>query len=296
MKIGERIRALRTQKMMTQTELAGNQITRNMLSCIENGTSLPSLPTLIYLAGRLGVPAGLLIAEEGNEFEFQKLNRMPDIRGAFAVGDWSICRDLCLSLGGTDDETGYLVCLCDYYAARDAFGEGSLRTAASLFERALEEISLTSYPLGWIAGAAGAYISYMREISPSFDSDADFPDDIVPDALGDPFCRYYAALRTFRTGETGPSLINRSAYGKSDFEEDHPYSEHIRAKTLMTQKKFSEAHAILRSLLGDRFAVPAPVLYFVFADLEACCSQLSDYKGAYEFANDKVAMLERFFR
>ena len=39
MNIGERIRALRNAKMMTQTELAGKQIARNMLSRIENGSA-----------------------------------------------------------------------------------------------------------------------------------------------------------------------------------------------------------------------------------------------------------------
>lgn len=72
MNIGERIRALRNAKMMTQTELAGKQITRNMLSRIENGSALPSLSTIMYLAARLGVPAGFLLAEEGDEFYYKK--------------------------------------------------------------------------------------------------------------------------------------------------------------------------------------------------------------------------------
>ena len=42
-KIGEKIKALRISKRMTQSELAGDQITRNMLSLIENGSALPSL-------------------------------------------------------------------------------------------------------------------------------------------------------------------------------------------------------------------------------------------------------------
>ena len=36
MNIGQKIRSLRVAKLMTQSELAGNQITRNMLSSIEN--------------------------------------------------------------------------------------------------------------------------------------------------------------------------------------------------------------------------------------------------------------------
>ena len=74
MNIGERIRALRNAKMMTQTELAGKPITRNMLSRIENGSALPSVSTIVYLASRLGVPAGFLLAEDGNEFYYKKMN------------------------------------------------------------------------------------------------------------------------------------------------------------------------------------------------------------------------------
>ena len=39
MEIGEKIKRLRSAKLMTQAELAGDHITRNMLSCIENGVA-----------------------------------------------------------------------------------------------------------------------------------------------------------------------------------------------------------------------------------------------------------------
>jgi transcriptional regulator with XRE-family HTH domain len=56
MEIGSKIKKLRTAKLMTQAELAGPQITRNMLSQIENGSALPSLSTIVYIAERLNVP------------------------------------------------------------------------------------------------------------------------------------------------------------------------------------------------------------------------------------------------
>ena len=46
MKIGEKIKKLRTAKLMTQSDLVGNEITRNMLSRIENGAANPSLETI----------------------------------------------------------------------------------------------------------------------------------------------------------------------------------------------------------------------------------------------------------
>ena len=76
MNIGEKIRSLRVAKLMTQSELAGNQITRNMLSSIENGNAQPSLTTILYIAERLNVPVGFLLAEEGDEIVYQKMNNL----------------------------------------------------------------------------------------------------------------------------------------------------------------------------------------------------------------------------
>ena len=67
MNVGEKIRNLRLEKLMTQADLAGDQITRNMLCTIERGAALPSLPTACYIAGRLSVPVGYLLAEVPGE-------------------------------------------------------------------------------------------------------------------------------------------------------------------------------------------------------------------------------------
>ena len=45
--IGEKIRQLRISKLMTQADLAGDQITRNMLSRVENGAALTIADALI---------------------------------------------------------------------------------------------------------------------------------------------------------------------------------------------------------------------------------------------------------
>lgn len=51
--IGAIIKEARLSKKMTQNEVVGNFITRNMLSQIENGTATPSIKTLQYLAQQL---------------------------------------------------------------------------------------------------------------------------------------------------------------------------------------------------------------------------------------------------
>ena len=54
--LGHRIKEARIAKKMTQSQVVGDFITRNMLSQIENGTALPSVKTLKYLADVLNIP------------------------------------------------------------------------------------------------------------------------------------------------------------------------------------------------------------------------------------------------
>ncbi len=61
--LGKRIREARLSKKMTQSEVVGTFITRNMLSQIESGTATPSFKTLEYLSGVLDIPVNQLIPE-----------------------------------------------------------------------------------------------------------------------------------------------------------------------------------------------------------------------------------------
>ena len=60
MTLGQKIKAVRLERGMTQKELAGDTITRNMLSKIENDSATPSVRTLEHLAGALGLPTEYL--------------------------------------------------------------------------------------------------------------------------------------------------------------------------------------------------------------------------------------------
>lgn len=62
--LGQRIKEARLAKKMTQNEVVGTFITRNMLSQIESGSAVPSMKTLTYLAGVLGLPPAALLQED----------------------------------------------------------------------------------------------------------------------------------------------------------------------------------------------------------------------------------------
>lgn len=70
--LGAKIRALRKRFGMTQSELCGDFITRNMLSRIETGAALPSLETLLYIANRLEISPGWLIDDDAELSGYEK--------------------------------------------------------------------------------------------------------------------------------------------------------------------------------------------------------------------------------
>jgi transcriptional regulator with XRE-family HTH domain len=86
--IGERLRAARLARRppLRLADVAGGRLTVGMLSKIERGKVSPSLGTLRYLAGRLGLPLSSLFAEqeaagaEGGE-------TLGDARAALWLGD-----------------------------------------------------------------------------------------------------------------------------------------------------------------------------------------------------------------
>lgn len=85
MTLGEKIRSARIELGMTQRQLCGGEITRNMLSQIEHNTATPSMKTLVYLAGQLDKPIGYFLEEETAVSPNQQ--RMVRARGAYDAGD-----------------------------------------------------------------------------------------------------------------------------------------------------------------------------------------------------------------
>jgi len=65
--LGQRIKEARLAKKMTQNEVVGSFITRNMLSQIESGNAVPSMKTLTYLAKVLELPPSVLLQDTPEE-------------------------------------------------------------------------------------------------------------------------------------------------------------------------------------------------------------------------------------
>lgn len=63
---GERLERARGHIGLTQTELAGSELSKSFVSLLETARSYPSVETLLVLAGRSGVSAGSLLLESAD--------------------------------------------------------------------------------------------------------------------------------------------------------------------------------------------------------------------------------------
>ena len=288
MNIGEKIKKLRTEKVMTQSELAGSEITRNMLSQIENGSALPSLGTIRYIASRLNVSAGYLISDGEEEHIYVKRNEINGIKNAFAAGDYKICRDMCINAKSReDDEIQLILAECNLKIAIEEFNNGSLHVACSYFDEAIETCESTVYHTEHIGAIAGMYFRYMNKLSSTLDSSTlDIEEINVYPSLANDFCVYAYMI-------TNGEEARRDQNLKSVLQNDSPYAMHLSAREQMTLDNFSEAYELLHKILYGAAKLPEPVLYFVLGDLEICCKETNDYKNAYSYSNEKLSLMQK---
>jgi len=292
MNIGEKIRELRVAKLMTQAELAGTHITRNMLSCIENGSANPSLSTILYIAGRLNVPAGFLLAEEGDEVVYRKMNSFANIKRAYTAEDWRGCRSLCLSgCSEADDEISLLLADCDAGIAAEEFWHGRLRSSCRFFDEALSYAEKTVYQTGHIEARAKVFFHYMQRISPTLYSDVLDEEKSLPICCDDPFARYTDVLDALDREDFDAVTAYLTEADPNTF-----FSRHIRVRLMMVNHKFSDAKTELLQLLNAEEPLNEISLYTVLCELEICCRETEDFKGAYNHASDKLLLLEQLLK
>ena len=296
MNIGKKIKELRTEKLMTQSELAGAEITRNMLSRIENEAALPSLGTVLYLAERLGVPAGYLLSEGDEEFTYRKTGAMKNIKKAYADGRYELCRDLCLeSFDEFDDELELILTDCCIGVAEEYMRNGLLREACSYLDEALRHAEKTGYNTVTQKNCALVLFGLLKEISPSLDSyeiDTDFSAGIMSPVMFDSiFCKYVSVLLDpAKYVSFALEYTDEAVEALSD--SDKPYAYHLQARKAMQKKDFKGALKLLDAVMESKIGSQKLLLYFACADMEICCRETDNYKGAYEFAQNKVEILE----
>lgn len=291
--IGQRIRNLRLQKMMTQKELCGDKITRNMLSAIENGYAAPSIDTLLYIAEKLNVSPGILISDTENDISLQKIALIDSIRQAYGREAYSICIDLCSGLS-EDDEVDHILAHSYLSVAKESFDRGDLREMCALLDKAVAYAGRSIYSDGSVIAVASRYFKYVNSISKMLFSEQisdnrTWNDDIS--AINDEFCRYMLAIDTLN-GKTDITGLPETIFSFSKLQ----YIKHIEAVKLMQNGEYYDALILLKELIYGQTALELPIMYNILREAELCSKETDNYKDAYEFSNSCISLLDRILK
>ena len=147
MELGKRLRQARLEQGISQRQLCGEMITRNMLSQIENGSARPSMDTLRYLAQRLGRPVSYFLEEDA--VSSPNREAMDSARLAFVQKKWEDLLDRLEDYRTPDPifdwEKGLLESLALLALAEQALEQGKIPYARELLEKAEQAGASTPY-------------------------------------------------------------------------------------------------------------------------------------------------------
>jgi len=278
MNIGAKIKELRISKGLTQAQLSGDRITRNMLSCIESEKAMPSLDTLLYLAERLSVPPSYLLSDNDDLFFYEKNEKISDIRNLFSEKKYEACIKRVTDIGKTDDELSFILCCCYFELGKDSVMRGSLTTGKSMLKLCSEYAKKTIYDTSMLLALTALYSSIAENIqSPLLEFDSDFYEQTI---------RHNADLEFYKY------VIQDYSFNFSN----EIYKMHIGAKELIKNRRYAEAIVDLIEIEKTKNAdtYNSYVLFSVYGDLERCFRQLGDFENAYRYASKKLSLLDAF--
>ena len=136
MTLGEKIRQARLEAGLSQRQLCGEEVTRNMLSQIENGSARPSMTTLAYFASRLGKTVSYFLEEDAVCSPNQET--MARARAAVLAGQGAAAVEILKAYRGPDAtfdaEFQLLTRLAALDAAEQALHEGRNGYSTELLE------------------------------------------------------------------------------------------------------------------------------------------------------------------
>lgn len=261
MSIGKKIKEIRTEKKMTQAQLADGFITRNMLSQIENGLATPSFATLSAIAGKLGYPIEFFVSETDERGAYIRMSAEKELKASFSCGNYDMCLKLLSNC--QDDESELIAAICFEKKGIALLLAGELFSSRECFISACEHAKKSAFSSG-ITERAEKLVNTIdfilgRGKAPQTEFDV---------------CGYVSELS-----------------GRSTF-----ITRQLEARRLISGGQYSEAEKKLGALLSEAKELGAVCEYYLLADLETCLQKQGDFERAYSCADRRLKLRENMNR
>ena len=279
--IGARIREARIRKKMTQNYLCGTELTRNHLSLIESGKSLPSVKTICYIADRLEIPVGYLFSDDENEeVRFTSFFAIDEIRSAYSDRSYSQVITLCESIPEKlrGDEILYLYSKAQFASAISCAEKFDISGAISYIKKAADSANGCSYLQRDFTSAAKYYEALFTSLSTK-----DIPQTLID--IHEISSHVPAELVMYMRMIAGHQF-------SEDFFTYSRHRQHAEAKKLMSDMDMRHAFVLLLEL-SEFTSLPYYMKFRVFDDLERCAEEIGEYKIAYSAARSKLELIDK---
>ena len=280
MTLGQKLKQTRLARGMTQSQVVGDRITRNMLSQIENDLASPSVGTLEYLASVLNVRLSWLLADEQEEAEVRRTQRLREL---LKRGEYAACLDLAPEHAPDDEQALALATAAAQCAQRALEAErfdtarhlarlGILWNAGSIYESA--ELTLQLQAL--LARCA-------QHAGPGQEASA-FSDYQQSYAAQPARVRYHLAMarHQLERGKTADAEAELRAISVPP-EENRTEYRILQARIAAGSGRFTEAMTALRRAEASG-PLPKILERELLQTMELAARELQDYKTAYECA------------
>lgn len=265
MELGARIKQARLERGLSQRQLCGDEITRNMLSLIENGSARPSMTTLSYLAQQLGKPISYFLEEQAPLSPNQQV--MTQARQLCADGEYRQTLEVLEGYQSPDEvfdaERWLLEDMSLMGLAEQVICEGKYVYAQTLLQRAEQAESHCTY---FPPALRRERILLMYRADPGRAA------ELVSCLPADDRELLLRAQAFLAKGEFARSARVLDAAGSRD-----PQWHYLRGQAAMGEKDYALAaeHYRMAEELYPRGCAEA---------LEQCYRELEDYKMAYFYA------------
>ena len=260
MELGQRIKEARLAAGVSQRQLCGDTITRNMLSRIEHGVVRPSMTTLRFLAEQLGKPVSYFLDE--TTVTSPNLQVMTQARQCYRRGD----------------SAGVLAKLEEYKAPDDIFDDEKLLLQAKCFmamaaEALLQEKFPYAVELLRKAEEAGKQSIYY---GPELERERLLLLTQTGDKVYLPANDRELLLRAEQAFAEG-NIKRCAQYLDATEDRTTPHWQLLRGEVHFAQQDYRNA---VPCYLAAEEYYPKQV----WSKLEVCYQMLEDYKMAYEYA------------
>ncbi len=278
MTIGQKVKKTREANGLTQLDIAGGKITRNMLSAIESGKAYPSFETLKFIAARLGVSPSYLISDDDDLFFYEKKDKIDEIKQLLKNKKYKNCIEKIEQIYVQDDELDLILAHCYFGLAKKHILNGSLKTGKELLKFAEEHSKKTAYDTSKIENASLIYSSLIKNMqAPLLELETEAFEKNIGDEFEYDFYKYLIADVSYKQRNT-------------------VFADHLKAKQLIKARRYQEALSLLSIIEAKKTpeSYNAYVVFSLYSDMENCYKQLSDFENAYRYASKKLSLIEGF--